>query len=261
MKTLLLIGLTIAACATPPDADHASAEVNSGLPEDGAAPSNAEIWLEAIEQRAREIKTLTAEVAYDRYQQLKGDEQHRFGTLAYQAGQPARFMIHFDRMIDNGRKRRQDERWIFDGFWLAQRNDKDKILIRYQLVRHGRPPKDALELGTGPLLLPLNMKKEVVLSRYDVTVQVEEQLHLHLVPRDSAQMKLTEIDLWYDLDTLLPQRFRSLEGGSGYESIAHLKEVVLNEELNDVSFDTTKPPRGQWTIEERLLPEQPPPHQ
>ena len=244
MKPLILVCLLVCACAAAPPATK---------PAD-AGTNTAEAWLEKIERRAADIETLQAKLRYDRIQGLLGDEQRRLGTLAYDAGPPPRFRANFHKRIVNRRGDHIDRTWIFDGHWLAERNGDDKTFIRWELVAADEQAKDLLDLGEGPFALPLNMQKDAVLRRFDVTLIPEDDVHLRLVPKDGMDIEQTQIDLWYDRETLLPTRCATMDDSEN-ESIVELSDVVVNEELNDVSFDTS-PPKGRgWTVDEHPLEE------
>ena len=255
MRRLPLILLAVCACAAPPPAMEAESIVVAANESEPAA-TDAETLLEQIEQRAGEIETIEAKIIFDRILGLQGDEQRRFGTVAYHAGPPARFHIHFDRMIDNGAKRRDDQHWIFDGHWLAQRNNEDKTLIRYELSRPEEEGKNPFEINDGPFLLPLDMKKNSVLRRFDARVidpSTEGPIQLRLIPKPDVDIDLSQMDLWYDRQTLLPTRFHSIDADSEDQTLLVLSKMILNEKLEGVTFDTLAPQEKGWTTSEHRL--------
>src|SRR5690606_9605697 len=96
-------------------------------PQKPAVSPEVDAWLTKLEARSDEIRTLTARLRYDKIDALLGDEQRRFGMLHYQAGPPARFAVHFDRLVVDGNRGRQQNRWyVFDGRWLVERLDDEK---------------------------------------------------------------------------------------------------------------------------------------
>ncbi len=97
-------------------------------------PTTLDHYLNQIEARATQTNTLRADIRYDRTQPLVGDHQRRFGRLTYDAGPPKRFAIHFDRLLVDTRLDREHRHYIFDGTWLVERYDADRLFIKRQIV-------------------------------------------------------------------------------------------------------------------------------
>jgi hypothetical protein len=279
---LFVLALLTAACSTssqaqstPPQADsprpaatQSDADAPATQPATLAAtqpatqPSDAEQWLDRIEQQARQTQTLHAKLRYDLIQGLLGDEQRRFGTLTYDAGPPARFAVHLDRLVADTALHREDRWYIYDGVWLAERLDKEKMFIRRQLAPQGQHADELLDLGEGPFLLPLNLRKDKVLSRFDVTVvEVTEDdppntVHLLLIPKPDVQSEQDQVQLWFDRDSLLPLQVRTIsDAESENESLVVLSDVELNVPSDAATFDTTAPTEPGWEVEIHPLEE------
>lgn len=247
MTTLLLTIATLALAAAQTPDDSAGA------------------WLERIEARAAQIDTLGAKITYTTIQGLLGDRQTRIGTLIYDdadEGKPTRFAVRFDRIVLDGSMQMQDRSYIFDGMWLGERirDGGRKIFIRRQLVApHDRDAEeDLLGLGEGPFALPLNLKKDQVLRKYEVSViepeegDPEDAVHLRLIPRPGVQIEQERIDLWFGRETLLPVRARTANHDET-ESIITLREVRVNPTVEGEPFDTTPPSGAGWQIEIKPL--------
>ncbi|MFP4143701.1 MAG: LolA family protein [Phycisphaeraceae bacterium] len=249
----------------------ASMLAGAGASEDAPAEASAEArvspevetWLDRIEAKADEIETLRARLKYERVQGLLGDTQIRFGALLYSAGPPSKFAASFDRVVRDRKMRMQAQSFIFDGRWLAERSVDDgrKLFIRRELVPPEREGEDLLGLGEGPFALPLDLEKETVLERFEVTLVEDEpdsdapenSVHLRLVPREHVDVEQSRIDLWYDRDTLLPVRVRTEEEKEEAVSVITLREIESPAELPEDAFDTT-PPRGRgWQVEIKPL--------
>ncbi len=220
----------------------------------------AQTLLGRIEQRANTVRTLSADLVYDRIQRLVGDRQRRFGSLVYEAGPPARFAVRFDRLMVD-RRLEHDERWyIFDGQWLVERYDEQKLFIKRQVVPpdDDNPPErqaDPLALGAGPFALPVSLKKQQVLKRYEAALinPVEGELpqpayQLRLIPKKEYPCDFTQIDLWYDRQTLLPVRARTVDD-SDNESVITLRRLRENDAVDAASLDTTPPESPAWRVE------------
>ncbi len=243
------------AAASQPEAPQSQPDENS-----------AEIWLERIEAAAGGVTTLTAKLRYDRNQLLLGDEQRRFGTLVYQAGPPPKFEVHFDKKFVDGAWSQPDLYYIYDGQWLLKRDHENKAAVRYQLVPDDgadapdNPVPREMELGEGPFPIPLNLKKDRVLARFDVLVKPgheddpDNSVHLTLTPREGNETDLAVIDLWFDRETLQPVSVSTLDE-SDTQTVVHLNETELNAELPEQTFDTALPTEPGWQTDENRIAE------
>jgi len=246
-----LLPLILLGCGSP-----ALAEDEPTSPTTPATPAvtpELETLLDEIEAAARELKTLQADLRYDRVQGLLGDEQRRFGQFRYDAGPPAKFDARFDKLLVDGAARKIDLRYTFDGVWLAERYGQDKTFTRRQMVEadaQGRPMK----LGESPFVLPLDAKKADILERFSVELvepspdDPEGTLHLALTPLPGVRMDQTRIDIWYDTESLLPRRVATIDESQN-TSIIDLMKVRTNRDLPDQTFDTTPPRGGGWDVQ------------
>lgn len=263
----LRVGLSILPCAQPASGEAMTLSDSTAVQAaDDPSQEAAEAWLEKIEQRAADITTLQAEVRYDRIQGLVGDSQRRFGSLVYVMGPPARFAVHFDLLLADTRLDRQDRRYIFDGQWLVERYDNEKLFIKRQIVpppvpgEEARPP-DVLALGAGPFAVPITQKKDEVLRQFEVAIvepqegDPENSVHLKLTPRFGKPTEFTEIDVWYNRESLLPLRVRTIDESEN-ESVIQLSNVRLNDPVEPVLIDTAEPADPGWRVEVTLYDEQ-----
>lgn len=224
-------------------------------------------WLDKIEQQSDQVHSLAAGVRYDRIQGLLGDRQRRFGTLVYVKGPPAKFAVHIDRLLVDQRLEQEHRWYIFDGVWLVERYEDQQIFIKRRVT----PPvddsgesvsdvdapvhrRDPLAFGEGPFPLPLNQGKAALLKRFVVTLAPDTDsdpagsVHLHLVPLAGRRGELVEVDLWYDRETLLPVRVRTLDDSEN-ETVVNLKETRINGEVDESTIDTTEPTARGWRVE------------
>ncbi len=192
---------------------------------------------------------------YDRIQRLVGDRQRRFGNLTYDAGPPARFAIHFDRLLVDQRLDR-DERWyIFDGRWLVERYDQEKLMIKRETAPpDADQPADPLALGSGPFALPVTLKKDVVLKRFDVSLidptkdDPPNSVHLRLSPKPTQPDDVYPVNLWYDRQTLLPVRVQTVDD-SDNETLIQLNQLRANDPIDPATIDTSPPTDPSWRVE------------
>jgi outer membrane lipoprotein-sorting protein len=221
-------------------------------------------WLTKIEEQTGQIKTLHANLSYKNIQTMQGNREVRLGTLVYKADPPQRFVVHFNQLIVNRRGEDLDESWIFDGHWLAQRDQLARQFTSWELVGPEDEGKNIMEMSQGSFVLPLDMNRLRVLSRFDVTLIEDETddgqpantIHLRLTPRAHINIKHTQIDLWYDRETLLPKRSRAIDHAEN-ESTFVLSNVVIDEPIEGALFDTTVPQGRQWIIEQTPLNDPP----
>lgn len=228
------------------------------------AQTPAAKWLDRIEAKAKKIKTLSANVRYDRIQGLLGDTQRRWGTLIYKSGPPAEFSVHFDKLAVDRAARQQNRWFIYDGHWLAEKYSDQHIFIRHELVPKGKK-RDLLALGKGPFVLPLDAQKKKIFKKYSVKViddakhkkgsVLENTIHLQLTPKKNNQIKLTQIDLWYKRDTLWPVQATTHDQSKNV-SVITLSHIKVNIKIGQDAFDTTPPTEPGWDI--RIKRYQPP---
>jgi len=237
--------------------DGAKADGAAEASADAAEPTTAEGWLDRLEAHLKGVKTMRAKVRWDRIQGLLGDEQRRFGTVTYVAGPPARFAMRLDRLFVDGQWREQDRSYVFDGTWLVERITDQKQFFKRQVVSPqakaaGRD--DPLGMGSGPFVIPITPDKARLLARFEVTLEPTGQgepqnsVHLKLVPRGESAEGYTEVRVWYDRTTLLPVRARTVDDSEN-ESIVHLREMVVDEEVGPEVMDTSEPTETGWHVE------------
>lgn len=261
---VLLVAAFQAACATAQaDADSSSTSTQPSAPQAGEDETTltAEQWLARIEQRADAIETLRADLQYERVTGLLGDRQIRAGELHYVA-EPTRFAVHFDRVVIDDRLREQDRWYIFDGRWLAERQEDKQVFIRRDLAPQGKQDakgEQMLEMTGGPFLLPLDLEKEQVLERFEVSLVPTEQardeddrlantIHLRLTPRPHVNAQQTRLDVWYDRETALPVRVRGQERGKDHWTL-DLMRTETGIEIDPSLFDTRPPDEPGWQVE------------
>jgi hypothetical protein len=244
-------------CADAPQDAAPYVADNAPAPTDQARGDGVDAWLDKLEAQSKKTKTLTAKVRYDRIQNLLGDEQRRFGKLIYEAGPPAKFAVHFESLLVGKALRPQNRWYVFDGRWLVEKLEDKKQFFKWQVVAPDAKPEDAdpLGVGRGPFVLPVALKKDLLLKRFDVSLVAAEaegdpknSVHLLLKPKAGQRSSFTEIHLWYDRDTLLPQRARTLDESKN-ESIIDLMNVEVNAAIDGNLLDTSEPKEGGWEVQ------------
>ena len=192
-----------------------------------------------------------ADIRYDRIVPVAGDKQRRFGTLLYLPAPPAKFSIHFDRLLVDRRTEKQDRWYIFDGQWLVERLDDKKQFFKRQIISPKAAQKspdqaDPLGSGNGPFIVPLSLKKDRVLARFVVSIvpnkkgDPENTTQLLLVPKPESHSEFTRIHIWVSDETMIPIRVYTV-GDSGNESVIDLTDVKVNDAAAPQTVDTSEP--------------------
>lgn len=239
--------------------------------------------LEALERADEGIRTLTADVRYDKIFKLQGDTHRRLGTLRFRTerapGEPLdrAFRIDFTSLQIGQRLENDPETWIFDGRWLVETHPARRQFIKREIA--GADDRfDPLAIGEGPMPIPIGQKADEVLSRYHAELApagepfgddetalsrfVADTWQIVLTPRlqSSRDEKFKEIRIWYSKTgerRLLPRMARTLARG-GDVSYVQLINIETNTGVPDTHFDVTPPPPGEgWDVQVEPLPEAP----
>lgn len=214
--------------------------------------------LEKIEATSSEIDTLKTRVRYTRVQTLTGDQQRRYGDFYYAAatdGKPTQFAVLFDRLIVDGRARKMQTWFIFDGNWLLERDHDDKTATRRELVPEGTEKPDTLTLGDGQMPIPLRLKADEVLKTYQVQQLQDEPfgeeevlIHLRLSPKQ-ANNDAAPLDLWFEKKSLHLYKVVTMEDTDEIEML--FSKIEPNAQITEDVFDTELPdPDKGWQVQE-----------
>lgn len=169
-----IVALTAAAAGmwfTSPAADAQPVQPDPVPVAQSSEFATSDELLTALEKADKDIVTLTAEISYDVRFEIQGDRQVRKGKLYFQNKTPRRFAVQFDELWRGDVVRRdQQQLIIFDGEWLVEKNFKDKMMIKRQVVPPGQS-FDPLKIGEGPLPIPLGQSKADVTLRFKAELQ------------------------------------------------------------------------------------------
>jgi hypothetical protein len=240
--------------------------------------TSAEGLLHELERVGDDIRTLKADLQYDRRLLLQGDRHIRRGTLLFSQpgeGQPGRRMFEVDFTVLYTMARKEDDRqvWTFDGQWLYERRPAERQFVARQIAPEGSNV-DPLRLGEGPVPIPIGQRAADVLSRYDAQLRphvdgVEEEPTLVQFVESCWQLRLTpraeladedefeEIRLWYLNDSLLP-RMAMTTNRAGDVSVVQLLNVQINTALPEGAFRVERPaPEEGWDVQVEAYEERP----
>lgn len=213
-------------------------------------------WLTRIQASADKLQSFRAKLRYDAIKGLERDRQRRFGSIVYVPGPPARFNVRFTRLVVDDRAVEQDRRYIFNGEWLVERLDDEKLFIKRQILGPDADPTqaDPLRFGQGPFSLPVTLKKNEILGRFKVSLAPTDAaspanaVGLRFVPLPSQRSPAQWIDVWYEKETLVPVRASTLDDSEN-ETHIDLTEVKVNEPFDASEFDVTEPKQPGWRVE------------
>lgn len=259
-----------AAPAQPPRDSRATAPAPAEQPRE---IRTAEDLLRALERAGDGVRTLSANVLYDRRFLLQGDRHVREGRLYFaqqalmEGSRPTRaFGIHFETLYVGDRLENDPQTWVFDGRWLTESRPAEKRITRREMARLGEN-FDPLRVGEGPMPLPIGQAADEILAKYDAELldardgAGEEAAaylpvpthQLRLVPIEERE-DLREIRLWYAKDTLLP-RVAWTRNRAGDESFVVLANVRTNEPLPEgaLRIDEQAAAADGWDVQVYLL--------
>lgn len=259
-----------------------------------AAPgpfATAEALLDALETADKDLRSLKADIQYTKvFPEIAGGERQirrgkllfaqrtlddetpidttrlRPGEMAVRDGIQARaFAIEFTQLIVDGAVRDDAKRFIFDGRWIIERNEKERQFFKRRLVAPGEIA-DPLKIGEGPFPIPIGQKKKDMVERFETRIAppldgleeavlpdiLKDTVQLILIPRTGSPeaRDFTDIRVWYRLSDLLPRRARTTNAdGSSTDVllIAHEK----NKPIPDAAFSIEPPNEPGWDVDIR----------
>ena len=96
------------------------------------------------------------------------DVQKYEGILRFRVGEPnPRFLIRFDKFIQEGIESREKQWHAFDGQWYIEVREKTETINKRQIVRPGEK-LNVFKLGQGPFPLPFGQNKKDILDNFTV---------------------------------------------------------------------------------------------
>lgn len=272
--------IKVAPAATPPAPDSAK---------DTTSKEAKEFLLE-LERADTNLRSLQADIRYDRIFEIAGDRQVRIGKLYFTDSNPGsaagevrnrKFAVRFDQLQLGRRVEKQEKTHIFDGEWYIEKTPAQKLFAKRRIVAPGEK-FDPLKIGQGPFPIPVGQKRDDILSRFTAEIRpatdglddetytkseidalkahVKDSVQIHLVPKTQvdARVDLTDIRLWYLRKTdasgttwLLPRLARTLNT-AGDIAIVQLLNVEPNTEIPADVLDTSTPEGWSGQVNDAL---------
>lgn len=211
--------------------------------------------LDALEQVGQGLKDFDANVSMSQSDQATGEDSQRTGRVWYQlAGDGnARVRVTFNKRIDGRKLRDEVIEYLLEGGWVTDRNYKDKVEVRRQIIKPGQKMY-LLKLGEGPFPLPIGQRKDDVLTQFDVKKLPADKedpagsVHLELSPKKgtSFDRKFKVIDVWVDGRSHMPVRISTLDKNETSVRTTDLTDVKVNAGLKDGDFALPNIDRENW---------------
>ena len=212
--------------------------------------------LDRLERRGDAIEDLSAELTFQRYDELVEERLTRHGELLYRREEPnARFLVRFDDMVIDRVIRKQKAWYVFDGRWFVEKQESTKTVVRREVVRPGERI-NPFKLGQGPFPLPFGQKKADILGRFVVKLvepipgDPPESDHLLLVPRGDSDMadRYRKLDFYVARSLELPVRIRLYQKDDKIVT-ADFADVAVNTGLAAGRFELSVPEGWQLIVE------------
>lgn len=259
---------TTAPTSGPAASQPASQPANSSTLNSGD-PAVDEL-LDRLEIKGKVIKGLACQITY-KYIMVEPVEEQQIkeGRLLFTRAEPnSHFLIHFSKMIADGIVSPRGERFVFDGQWLTERNDKAKTIIRRQIVRPGEKV-DPFKLGKGPFPLPFGQQRGDILRNFKVKLAPFElgdprnSAHLHCVPLPDTELasKYTRVEIYVDRTLELPVRIITERVSDGNRIEVDFSDINVNEApaLSRFQVKDAGERLEDYTVTEEPLPSGEPP--
>lgn len=229
-------------------------------------------FLDRLEHADDDVRTFHARISYTKRMSLVGDEITRMGELAYRVNEDGTriFAVVFDTIDMDGVRREIDERLVFDGRFLVEFNREQKMITRRELAPPGERI-DPLQLGEGPIPIPIGQEAEEIERRYHAELlrfddgvvgaaraeqlRLAETEQLKLVPRSqfADESDFTEVRIWYreGAERAVHPRLAYTVNRAGDEAFV----VLINAKVNEADFDEEllriePPDEAGWTVQE-----------
>lgn len=174
--------------------------------------------LAELERSGREIVSIAGGVELTETDNVTGASPTRSGTIRLlRTTDQTRLHVDFTQTSDGQRIRRERVEYLLVDGWAIERDHQTKREIRRQLRAEGET-FDPLQLGEGPLPLPIGQPVDRVMEQFDVT----------RVPPDAGDERMVFVELRPKRGTRLFDRFESITLGVDPATGLPLKVVLVD---------------------------------
>ena len=228
-------------------------DASTPLPNQASSSTTAEQWLGIVEKRLEGIRSIMADLQLEKVEGIGvlDEKEMRKGRIVFTTGPPAKFSIHLVQLLIDQRPQKQNQWYIFDGRWLVDRDDNEKIFTKREIVPPDKTASDPLADGDGPFFLPITVRKDLILKHFDVSIisptkkDPTNSIHMRMTPKPTRRTEVKQIDVWYHSITCLPIRASTLDDGPNRQTV-DLSNVKLNEKVDPKLLDVSVPKGNGW---------------
>ncbi len=215
--------------------------------------STADDVLHALHDSGSSIKSFSAEVKLDEFDNGTGAETNRFGKVWFAikpTGDPVMHIVFDQKQVGDRGKVPDKVEYLLDDGWLTDRTDATKTESRIQLVPKGQKV-NLFQLGKSPFPMPIGQDPDEIQKQFDVSKLAAAKddpagtIHLLLKPKPGSQManRFSSVDIWTDLKTKMPVRIQTLDQKQVRERTADLTKMQVNTPLNQEDISLPGLPR------------------
>jgi hypothetical protein len=211
-----------------------------------AMASRIDEILTGLERRGDGVSDIRCQVRLTEEDKVNLTEGIKFGSILFMITEPnPHFLIHFEKSEKDGIVGRQ-EWFLFDGRWLWEASERQKQVIKRQIVRPAEK-LDLFDLERAPFPVPFGQKKETILRNFDVSLSPPEASdppntdHLVCIPRPDSAMyrKYERLEFFVNRDLHLPTKI-VVTKNEGHEVISavfpDLSEKSINAQVKREDF-------------------------
>jgi len=201
--------------------------------------------LERLETAGQTVKDLRCEVAYTQFNPLIEDKVVKTGEIFFVNDKPnSRFLVRFDKTVQEGTVDRNKEWHIFDGRWYVEARQSTKQVIRREVVPEGEEI-DPFDVSKGPFPLPFGQIKNEILKSFIVRLfpakanDPANTDHLVLKPIKGTEMadRYKKVEFWIDRELELPVKIFAVNADDEKELTAEFKKIKRNSSFGRSVFD------------------------
>ena len=179
--------------------------------------------LDRLEKRGDQIVDITTDITYTKIDPVLEDKQVFTGVLVFKQDKPnPRFLIRFDKFVQEGVTRQSKEWHAFDGQWYIEAREKTKTIVRRQIVLPGEAVQ-VFRLGQGPFPLPFGQKKADIVQYFAVKLvgpaagdpPASDHLECTPLPGTDMDRRYGKVHFYIDRQLDLPVSVRTVEKENG----------------------------------------------
>jgi len=226
--------------------------------------SNPDDVLDALHASGQSIKSFSATLKLNEFDDGTGAETNRFGKVWFQIkadGEPVMHVV-FDQKQVNDKKSIPDKvEYLLDDGWVTNRTDATKTESRMQVVPKGEK-MNLFQVGKSPFPMPIGQDRAEVEKQFDVSkvAPVNDDppgtIHLLLTPKPNSPLakQFSSVDLWTDVKTRMPVRIKTIDSKKAKERTTDLTDLKVNPNLNPQDVSVSKLP-PDWRTSDTPLTE------